>query len=150
MTDYAKCFDNAVAAIDRRDQFPGQIMPGLWDLNSKGLVPAVIIGVIIADALSEASKACNIPFDFLLARYERLMQGTPLEIVGSPDKIARRQLVKAAALDRLHAHRSGEQAQISLEAAAEATLTYLDGLPGAEAFAVSLRNALESSRKSHA
>lgn len=149
MTDYAKCFDAAVDAIDKTILFPTQLIPGVWNLNTKGMVPAIIIGVIIADALSVACRDCGIPFDFAMARYERLMTGEAIDIKGSPDQIARTQLLKAAALVRLHAHQSGEVAQIGLEDAAEIALKYLAKLPSATAFAETLRVAIETSRKTH-
>lgn len=149
MSSYAKCFDNAVVAIDEREHFPGQIIPGVWNINTKGLVPAVIIGVIIADALSSAAKVCDVPFDFILARYERLMQHVPIEVKGSPDQIARTQILKAAIAERANAQRDGLVAQISLEEAVIDAMKYLVSLPEAKVFTDALRTALDASRRSH-
>lgn len=152
MTDYARCFDEAVASIDRTTQFPGQVIPGMWALNAEKMMPAVIIGVIIADAVSIAAKACDLPFDFVMARYERLMQDQSIEVKGSPDQIARNQLLKAALLERQNAHRTGEEAQITLEDAAARALTVLEGLPKTfliDSVISDLTTALNASRKTH-
>lgn len=149
MTDYARCFEKAAETIDKTEQFPGQIMAGVWNLYEGPWVPPVIIGVIIANAVAAAAKECEVPFDFIMARYDRLMADQPVEVKGTPDRIAKAQLLRAAAVDRAYAHRSGEDAQISLEDAAAAAISFLSTVAGAEAVSADLSRALESSRRSH-
>lgn len=147
--EYARAFDSAVRAIENTSQFPGQIIPGMWSLNEGKMVPAVLISVIIADALGAASRSSSIPFDFLMARYAKVMEGQPIEIKGSPDQIAKAQLRKAAALIRAETGIPPGDAQISLEAAADVALAYLETLVGADKIITILRGALETSRSTH-
>lgn len=139
---FTECFERAAEIIAETKQFPGQSVPGLWTLNEHHHVPAVLISIIIANALASAAKDCDETFDFLLDRYMKIMADQPMEVRGAPDQIARSLLLRAAEINRdltATAHRR-------LCDAARDALDLLHSNPSAQDVCARLRRALSDSR----
>ncbi len=99
MNRYTACFKDAADDVAATRQFPGQIIPGLWDIDRQEQWP-VVIGVIVANSLQRVALRRELEFDGLIERFMALTAGEDFLIKGDPAIMARQRLEFAAEKNR--------------------------------------------------